>query len=313
MLKNYVFLLLFFISFSLLTGCNTGPYLISNTTPYGMIRVQKGDTLYSLSRKNNVPLRAMIDANNLKPPYTLSIGQLLRLPQFQIHTVQKSETLYSISKRYGLSVSALAKQNNIKAPYTLSIGQKLRINPIANTSSNTTKLAQKTSSKTKTTSQKIDRKKEQQREANIRKKYASSTWVKQKNSSIPKNQQKKKFAWPVRGKIVSDFGNRGKGQHNDGINIACTAGTTVKAAESGVVAYAGDELKGYGNLLLIRHSGGWITAYAHNQTLLVKKGDTVKKGQAIAKVGKTGSVKTPQLHFEIRYKTKVVNPKSYLQ
>jgi len=116
------------------------------------------------------------------------------------------------------------------------------------------------------------------------------------------------FRWPARGRIIEAF----KAGGNDGINIAVPEGTSVRAAESGVVAYAGDELKGYGNLVLIRHPNGFVTAYANNGELDVKRGETVKRGQIIAKSGQTGNVNSPQLHFELRKGSTPVDPTSYL-
>jgi len=120
------------------------------------------------------------------------------------------------------------------------------------------------------------------------------------------------FIWPLKGEVVLEYGTTGHGQHNDGINIAAPRGTPVVAAESGVVAYAGNELRGFGNLLLIKHEGGWMTAYAHNDVLLVKRGDVVKRGQKIAKVGDSGGVSEPQLHFEVRQGTRAVDPATVL-
>ena len=116
------------------------------------------------------------------------------------------------------------------------------------------------------------------------------------------------FRWPARGRVIQGFGNGG----NDGINIAVPEGTQVKAAENGVVAYAGSELKGYGNLVLIRHPNGFVSAYANNGSLNVKRGDTVKRGQVIALSGQTGNVSSPQLHFELRKGSKPVDPSNYL-
>ena len=116
------------------------------------------------------------------------------------------------------------------------------------------------------------------------------------------------FRWPARGRIIEGF----KAGGNDGINIAVPEGTSVKAAESGVVAYAGSELKGYGNLVLIRHPNGFVTAYANNGELEVKRGETVKRGQIIAKSGQSGNVSSPQLHFELRKGSTPVDPTSYL-
>ena len=120
------------------------------------------------------------------------------------------------------------------------------------------------------------------------------------------------FRWPVSGKVVTSYGAKTNGKSNDGINVAVPEGTPVKAAEDGVVAYSGNELKGYGNLVLVRHSNGYVTAYAHASELLVKRGDAIKRGQVIAKSGQSGEVGSPQLHFEIRKGSSPVNPMGYL-
>ncbi len=120
------------------------------------------------------------------------------------------------------------------------------------------------------------------------------------------------FRWPVRGRIISDFGTKPSGEKNDGINLAVPAGTAVKAAETGTVIYAGNELAGYGNLVLVRHADGWVSAYAHNSTITVNRGDTVQRGQTIAEAGMTGSVTSPQVHFELRKGAKPVNPMDHL-
>jgi murein DD-endopeptidase MepM/ murein hydrolase activator NlpD len=120
------------------------------------------------------------------------------------------------------------------------------------------------------------------------------------------------FRWPVRGRIIAGYGPKTTGQQNDGINLAVPEGTPIKAAEDGVVAYAGNELKGYGNLVLVRHSNGYVTAYAHASELLVKRGDPIKRGQVIMRAGQTGNVSSPQLHFEIRKGSSPVDPTQYL-
>jgi murein DD-endopeptidase MepM/ murein hydrolase activator NlpD len=120
------------------------------------------------------------------------------------------------------------------------------------------------------------------------------------------------FRWPARGRVISSSGAMTNGQQNDGINLALPEGTPVHAAEDGVVAYAGSELKGYGNLVLVRHSNGFVTAYAHASEILVKRGDQVRRGQVIAKSGQTGNVTSPQLHFEIRKGSAPVDPTQYL-
>ena len=121
------------------------------------------------------------------------------------------------------------------------------------------------------------------------------------------------FIWPVCGRVISRFGSIGKGLQNDGINILARKGTPVRAAQNGVVAYAGNELRGFGNLLLVKHKAGWISAYAHNSELLVRTGQKVRRGQVISRVGSTGSVDKPQLHFELRRGNRAVNPERYLR
>ena len=278
--------------------------LVSMLTACSGVRVRKGDTLYSIAKKNDIPMRAIIEENNLKPPYTLYVGQYLAFPRTKTYRVRRGDTLYSIATRHDMSVSSLAKMNNIVAPYTISPGQVLRISSWSGESEKPifTESDHHPSTQKSSGSVAQDRQFEKEQRKKVKDPNAFSG-----KANVPKSQANKKFNWPVSGKIGTDFG-----AGNDGINILGKAGTPVKAADAGTVAYAGNELKGYGNLILIRHNDGWITAYAHNQKLLVKKGDVVKKGAQIAEMGNTGNVKTPQLHFEIRYKAKVVNPNQYL-
>ena len=120
------------------------------------------------------------------------------------------------------------------------------------------------------------------------------------------------FRWPVEGQLVANFGEADRDQFNEGINIAAPRGTAILAADNGVVAYAGNELRGYGNLVLLRHADGWVTAYAHADEILVSHGDSVQAGQRIATVGNSGAVSEPQLHFEIRRGSDSVNPLDHL-
>lgn len=271
------------------------------------IVVERGDTLYSLSKRYNVQLRDLIDANNLRPPYTLRIGQVLRVPVSNYHIVKRGDTLYSLSKKYGVDVKTLAANNDIEPPYTLIVGQRLAINGRQNSTAPkpvVKSMPQNPGYKPVTT---------------VADTTKMTPVVKNTVSSSPKKTtqvskyRKTKFAWPVRGNICSRYGTIGKGRANDGINIKAAQGTAVKAADTGSVAYAGNELKGFGNLILVRHDDGWITAYAHNEKLLVKKGQRVARGEKIATVGMTGGVNTPQLHFEIRSGKNPVDPTLYLQ
>jgi murein DD-endopeptidase MepM/ murein hydrolase activator NlpD len=133
-------------------------------------------------------------------------------------------------------------------------------------------------------------------------------------TAIPKPPPRagNKFIWPVKGKVILGYGPKKDGLHNDGINIQAPRGASVVAADNGVVAYAGNELRGFGNLLLIKHDGGWVTAYAHTDEMLVRRGQRVSRGQPVGRVGSTGNVSSPQLHFEVRKGTQAVDPSRFL-
>lgn len=262
-----------------------------NSANNGIVTVRKGDTLYSIARANDVPIREVIETNNLRPPYTLHVGQSIRLPRAKYHIVAKGDTLYNISKRYNVDMPTLSRTNNLQAPFTLKIGQKLLMPGSIVTSPTTS------SSKTTHTVSKS----------------SSALHSRQTAAAQPSTRRSQKFIWPVKGQVISKFGPIAKGRNNDGINIKVPKGTPVKAADSGTVAYAGNELKGFGNLILIKHPDGWVTAYAHNDTLKVRKGQKVTKGTIISTVGNSGGVGTPQLHFETRAGKKALNPQSYLQ
>ena len=256
--------------------------------------IKKGATLYEISRRHGVALRDLIEANNLRPPFILHVGDRLKLPAARLYMVQPGDTVYGLSRRFGLDMTTLARANHIKAPYRISPGQQLRIGGARSGSAKSgVVVASRKNSKVKST---------------------GKTSAKRKKTAVarPPKRSGKGFSWPAKGKILSSYGSKGGGLHNDGINIKVGHGTKVNSAQSGVVAYAGNEMRSYGNLLLIRHDGGWMTAYAHNQRLLVKKGDRVKRGQAVALAGSSGKVKTPQLHFEIRKGSKALDPSRYL-
>jgi murein DD-endopeptidase MepM/ murein hydrolase activator NlpD len=122
-----------------------------------------------------------------------------------------------------------------------------------------------------------------------------------------------KFRWPVKGQMLGSYGKRPDGTPSDGIAIGVALGTDVAAAQDGTIAYAGSDLKGYGNLILVRHDGGWVTAYAHAAEILVKRGDTVKRGQTIAKAGQSGGVDKPMVHFELRKDSQPVDPTPHME
>lgn len=269
------------------------------------VDVKRGDSVYALSQRYGATARAIIDANSLRPPYVLQPGQSLFIPNATLHVVARGETLYSISRNYNVDMASLAKLNGIGDPYRLNINQLLKIPSVGFAALNAgTSIA---SGGSATRSQPV-------RTAARDSGEARSGSAAGRPAELPKPAPRsgKSFAWPVRGDVVMAFGPRPDGYHNDGINIAVPTGTAVHAAENGVVGYAGNELMGYGNLLLVRHADGWITAYAHNSELLVKRGDQVRRGQVVARSGETGKVTEPQLHFEVRKGKEAINPIDHL-
>ena len=290
--------------------------------------VQRGDSLYKISRRYNVRLRAIIDANNLKPPYTIFPGQKLRMPVTGVHVVARGETVYQIARRYGAEPGALVRLNRIAPPYRLYSGQRLVLPaerqpgfcraPAIQTAAKP--VDQRASTKTRNRAQTSTRPSTRSRPTTSpapRKVLPPKRVVVKRAPSISPSVKpppsRGGFLWPLNGgRVLSRFGTLGKGLQNDGINILAPRGTPIRAVQNGVVAYSGNELRGFGNLLLIKHTGGWISAYAHNDQLLVKTGDQVRRGQVVSRVGSTGSVDKPQLHFELRRKNRAVDPERYL-
>jgi murein DD-endopeptidase MepM/ murein hydrolase activator NlpD len=311
------------------------------------IIVGTSDTLEILSRRYNVSAAEIARANGYKGPRALSPGQQLIIPHPSasvaaapalaapvskpvatvstppsVHVVNHGDTLLSISRRNHVPVAELARANKLEPSSKLKLGMKLTVPgtktvaaaPVAPAvqpaavaavqpvvaSPPVTKVAaaagpQQTAHLA-------------QASGKIEDGAAAETPVKasEATGALPT------FRWPVRGKVITAYGAKANGKSNDGINLAVPEGTPVKAAEDGVVAYSGNELKGYGNLVLVRHSNGYVTAYAHASELMVKRGDTIKRGQVIAKSGQSGEVGSPQLHFEIRKGSSPVDPLQFL-
>lgn len=259
--------------------------------------VQSGDTLYGIARKNGVSVASLISLNDLASPESIRVGQTLRLdgsaaaPQILVASAGPGAPEKPLGQlRMSSDGTALAAPAEpmirLQSPAD-SLDMALAApkpptmpaipvdgqNPPINTVSATAAIDAATDA-------------------------ASADG--------------KSFRWPVRGRIISGFGTKPNGERNDGINLAVPEGTSVKAVEAGTVIYAGNELEGYGNLVLIRHADGFVSAYAHNKEILVKRGDVVRRGQIVAHAGMTGSVTSPQVHFELRKGAKPVNPLDYL-
>jgi murein DD-endopeptidase MepM/ murein hydrolase activator NlpD len=250
--------------------------------------------------------------------------------------VAQGDSLYSLSRRYGVPVGTIQEANGL-ADLRISVGQTLIIpggkaapretKPVAKTSQPNVRMVKTTTitapsapatpaAKTKTAPAKPAESPPIAASNEITG-PSGSAGQKPQLASVdrlpqPEPMSGNSFRWPVQGRIVSAFGTKPDGGHNDGIDVAVPMGTSVLAAENGVIAYAGDELKGYGNLVLIRHSNNWVSAYANNSEILVKRGDQVRRGQVIAKAGRSGEASQPQLHFELRKGSRPVDPTKYM-
>lgn len=280
-------------------------------TLVGVHKVTRGDTVYGIARRYSAMTRAIITTNYLRPPYTLSVGQVLVVPAPGVHRVAAGETIYGISRRYGVDMATLVRFNGMAAPYLIGPGQELALpsetiisargeNAVAGKQAATPAVPPRN-------------KRDSTTEKNVGPKRVAEGRDTLRPTGLPLPLDGNgRFIQPVEGRILSRFGAKGDGQHNDGINISAPRGTSVRAAQAGVVSYAGSEIRGYGNLLLLKHDDGFMTAYAHAEELLVKRGDVVHQGQIISTVGDSGAASIPQLHFEIRHGTKAVDPNIYL-
>jgi murein DD-endopeptidase MepM/ murein hydrolase activator NlpD len=305
------------------------------------IIVGTSDTLETLSRRYNVSPAAILQANGYKGPRTLSPGQQLIIPRQtasvaaaapaapaskavvtassppNVHVVNHGDTLLSIAHRNHVSVAELARANNLDpSSAKLKLGMKLSV-PGAKTAAAAAPAAQPVAAAAVAPAAPATQMVATGGDAQQKARLAQTTTTPEELSAETPTKAEATgalptFRWPVRGKVITSYGAKTNGKANDGINLAVPEGTPVKAAEDGVVAYSGNELKGYGNLVLVRHSNGYVTAYAHASELLVKRGETIKRGQIIAKSGQSGEVGSPQLHFEIRKGSTPVDPLQFL-
>ena len=240
------------------------------------IKIITGDTLKSISRKYSVSIRELIRHNNLKTPYILKPGKTLLIPKGKKYKIRKGDSLYKIAECSNISIEDIRQRNKYIQEKKLKIGNIIKIPYFAE----------------------VDKCK---KVANLKK---------QKNK---KNVQTKKiFRWPVDGKVIATYGVKTSGRRNDGINIRAPYGSPVRASRDGKVIYRGNELPAWGNLILVKHNNGWTTAYAHLDKFFVKLGSELKTGDILGSVGKTGNVFEYQLHFQVRKKSKPLDPLKYL-
>lgn len=248
----------------------------------GAYAVVAGDTLSEIARRHGVPFAALSRANGLAAPYVIHPGQRLLIPVAGAAAVQETPP----PARARISTAALPPppapevRRAVAKPVPPPRPDEPRIEPRMETVASAP--------------------------------AAPPPRARRRTAPEPEERTETAFLWPVEGPVLAAFGPREGVGRNDGINIGAALGAPVRAAENGVVVYAGNELRGYGNLLLIRHAGDWTSAYAHNHELLVERGAAVRRGQTIARVGRTGGVGEPQSHFELRKGADAVDPLKYL-
>jgi murein DD-endopeptidase MepM/ murein hydrolase activator NlpD len=309
------------------------------------VTVGPSDSIDAIARRYGVPASVIRQANNIAPAGTVYPGQRLVIPRYQqpavaaagapaaaghagptptlaaagtpgVHVVASGDTLSRISRLYRKPVNEIAKANNIEATTTLNVGDRLVIPGVQMAAvakpAAAPAPAPAIATQPKPAPAAPAKASEPAPSANVVTPAAQETPDPEAARLAEGTGALPKFRWPANGRVIAGYGPTTNGQQNDGINIALPENTPVKAAEDGVVAYAGNELKGYGNLVLVRHPNGYVTAYAHAKELLVKRGDQVKRGQVIARSGQTGNVNAPQLHFEIRKGASPLDPTRFL-
>ncbi|MBI3503691.1 MAG: peptidoglycan DD-metalloendopeptidase family protein [Proteobacteria bacterium] len=310
--------------------------------------VRAGDTIFTISRRSGVPTRTLIDANRLAPPYALEAGTRLAIPAVRTHEVRPGDTASQIAQRYGVPLRELVRVNSIEPPYVIRVGQRLAIPETAQAAHTAPAIVAANEPPSRVTA--VPRTSVEAAPlpapvvpvpsgavqpvspppavpvasvppqtaavppppTAIAPPPAANPPASPPDATLAVPTAAGRMLWPVRGVVVSEYGPKPGGLQNDGINIAAPRGTAFRAAEGGVVIYAGNELRGFGNLLLVRHDSGYVTAYAHADELAVQRGEQVRRGQTIGRVGSSGNVTSPQLHFEVRRGTRAVNPADFL-
>lgn len=314
------------------------------------VTVGYGETVEMIARKHGVPAQAILQTNGIANPASIKPGQRLVIPRYisasapqaaapriaataatvaqnaapaggNVHIVGPGESLMGIARKNSIALTTLAHANNLQPYAKLNIGDRITI-PGGRQAAVRPAPAMAAPAASMAMSQPAPQVAQPRTVPVERVASAPTQTVRLATQEPPTTETAASgsqpagampsFRWPVHGRVIAAFGPKTNGGQNDGINLAVPEGTPIKAADDGVVAYAGNELKGYGNLVLIRHANGFVSAYANAKELLVKRGDSIKRGQVIANAGQTGNVTSPQLHFEIRKGSTPVDPTKYL-
>lgn len=312
--------------------------VVSVAGPRQVYTVKSGDTLTAIAKRFDMSVKELADANDIDPDKALRLGAKIKGPATtsKAYAAQSGDTLTAIAKRFNVTLKALAAENNLKTTAAVKKGQKILLpdgykdkGPIKTTTTRpaapsmtvaqaptqpATAPPTRTEAPATTPSAPIPyrpsastpRPSGPVAAMPVNPPPAAPTRTIIESSAAPTEAEiiasgKGRFSWPLRGEVISDFGVKGTGQRNDGVNIRAAAGTPVVAAADGEIAYAGNQVPTFGNLVLVKHADGWVTAYAHLGSTDVKMRQQVVKGQQLGTVGATGGVNEPQLHFEMRY------------
>ena len=291
---------------------NTRPIPVSR-----QITVSQGETIYAIATIYGVSPDYLIRLNDLQPPFALRAGQTLRIEPARFHEVQLGDSLFSIAQRYAVSQYQLAELNGLSAPYELVQGQRLNIPAshdftILDAAMPRNAGAVKPAERLAETQNQQTQNQQANATANASLSQAGKPSAPRKNFVAPKLTSNSAFSWPVEGQVSNEFGPAARGVHNDGIDILAEAGTPVSVIAPGTVAYVGEGLRGFGTLVLVKHDGGYISAYAHLASASVAEGDVLSRAARIGAVGQTGSASQPMLHFEVRKGRTPIDPRSII-
>lgn len=260
--------------------------------------VERGMTLWSIAERYRIPFQALVQENKLQAPYHLAEGQTLVLPAPKLYVVQPGETLMTVALKFSIDPRSLALYNRWEKPWVLEPGDEVMLPPLVGDAA--PRVGVRTQAPVTPPTRTVAKPAARPSAGAPTQEASAPTRTRQSSPGA--------FTWPVKGAVIEPFGPQPGGARSDGVAIAAPEGAPFKAAAAGVVVYAGDEIPGYGNLVLIRHEGGFITAYAHARQLKVREGQKVDRSTVIGEVGQTGSADRPQLHFEIRQNARAIDP-----